>query len=227
MTITSMNKQERLLCGIYLGFQLLLLPSILLRVNTLLPIPFSEAKLNFVYFLINFLCLGVICHRYLLRSTKALTHCPWQFVLTVAAALAVYHFATLAVGQLIILWMPDFYNVNDSSIFSMAETEYVLTVISTVFLVPVAEEVLYRGLLFGSLHRRSPVIAYLVSIPAFCVIHVMGYIGMYPPRQLLLCLLQYVPAGVILAWSYGRTGTVLTPIIIHAIINATGIFAVR
>ena len=73
MNFISMNKREQLLSGIYLAFQLLLLSSVLLRINAWLPKPVSDAQLNFVYFLINFLALGVICRKYLLRSARALT----------------------------------------------------------------------------------------------------------------------------------------------------------
>lgn len=222
-----MNKRERLLSGIYLAFQLLFLPWVLTFLNSHLPYSVSAAKLNFVYFLINFLCLTAICHRYLFQSIKALTHRPGRLVLTVITALAAHYVTTYAVSYFIALWMPDFFNVNDSNISFMADAEYILTFIGTVFLVPVAEEVLFRGLLFGTFYGRSRGIAYGVCVVAFCMIHVVGYIGMYPPRQLLLCFLQYVPPGAILAWAYARTGNILTPVLIHAIINATGIFAMR
>ena len=227
MNVISMNKRQLVFCGIYLGFQLVILPVILAFINEILPHPLSPAALNFVFFFINFIAVGAGCHRYLFRSVKALFFRPGRQISTLIIALAANHFLGLMVGALILHWMPDFFNVNDSTIAYMAGTEFTLTLIGTVFLVPVAEEVLFRGLMFGSLYNRSPVIAYLVSVTAFCMIHVLGYIGLYPIPHLLLCLLQYVPAAVILAWAYARTGTIFTPILIHAIINATGIFAMR
>ncbi len=227
MNVISMNKRQKTLCAVYLTFQLLVLPLILTLGNTMLKRPLSEAWLNFAFFCINFLAVWAICHRYLFKSAKALFSRPWRQLLTVVFALIANHFAGIALSALLLYLMPDFFNVNDSTITYMAGTEFTLTLIGTVFLVPVAEEVLFRGLMFGSLYNRSPVIAYLVSVTAFCMIHVLGYIGLYPISHLLLCLLQYVPAAVILAWAYARTGTIFTPILIHAIINATGIFAMR
>ena len=42
-----------------------------------------------------------------------------------------------------------------------------------------------------------------------------------------MCFVQYLPAGLILAWSYEKSNTILTPIAIHTVINAIGIYAMR
>lgn len=223
MTLISMNKRERLLCGLYLPFQLLILPAVL----AFLPLSLSEAQLNFLFFCINFVAVVLICGKFLFSSLKAIGNAPSHFVLTVVLVLPLYHLATTAVGLLIWKLMPDFFNVNDSSIGAMAASDFRLTAIGTVLLVPLTEEILYRGLVFGSLHRRSRLIAYVVSVLVFSAIHVIGYIGMYSAKQLLLCALQYVPAGLCLAWAYERTGTLFAPVLIHAIINAYGIAAMR
>ena len=96
-----------------------------------------------------------------------------------------------------------------------------------IFLVPVAEEVFYRGLLFRYLSGRSRWLAYAVSITVFALVHVTGYIGSASALTLLLCFLQYLPAGYCLAWCYANTGTIITPILMHMIVNAYGISAMR
>ena len=58
---------------------------------------------------------------------------------------------------------PDFSNVNDTSIMELTQQNYTLMAIGTVLLVPVVEETLYRGVVFGSLYKRSRVAAYTVS----------------------------------------------------------------
>ena len=55
----------------------------------------------------------------------------------------------------------------------------------------------------------------------------MGYIGEYDASRLILCFLQYIPASLILAWTCERSGTIVTPILIHTVINAIGIAALR
>ena len=122
---------------------------------------------------------------------------------------------------------PEFANVNDQSIAQMAEKHYALMVFFTVLLVPITEETLYRGLLFQGLQRKSRVLAYLVSVSVFAWIHVMGYIGSFDALTLVLCFVQYLPAGAILALAYEKTDTIITPILIHIIINQIGISAMR
>ena len=109
----------------------------------------------------------------------------------------------------------------------MVADDYTLMIIGTVLLVPITEELLYRGLIFASLYNRSRVLAYIVSTLAFAALHVYTYIGTYPPEQLLLCLLQYLPAGICLGWAYAKTDSIWTPVLIHMTVNTIAVSAMR
>ena len=61
----------------------------------------------------------------------------------------------------------------------------------------------------------------------FSAIHILGYIGKASTLTLVLSFLQYLPAGLCLAWSYAKSETILTPIVIHTLINAWGIYEMR
>ena len=91
----------------------------------------------------------------------------------------------------------------------------------------IVEELLYRGIFFGGLYNRNRIVAFVVSTLIFAVIHVTSYVGYYPPVTLLLCFLQYIPAGIALAWAWMKSGSIITPIVMHMIINAIGITAMR
>jgi membrane protease YdiL (CAAX protease family) len=227
MTFISMNKREQLFSGLYLVFQLLFLPVIVFAIPRFLPFPLNDAQQNFLFFSINLAATVLICRKYLLRSLKAAAQAPGRLAATVLLALCLYQLGSTTVGYLIWQLMPDFFNVNDSNLITMAGSDYWIIAIGTVLMAPLTEEILYRGLLFGGLYRRSRLLAYLLSTIVFSLVHVTGYIGMYPAAQLLLCVLQYVPAGLCLAWIYDRTGTVLAPVLLHMIINAIGIAAMR
>jgi len=58
-----------------------------------------------------------------------------------------------------------------------------------------------------------------VSMLVFAIIHIIGYIGQYSALELLMALLQYLPAGLCLAWSYTKADTIFAPILIHAAVN--------
>ena len=42
-----------------------------------------------------------------------------------------------------------------------------------------------------------------------------------------MCFVQYLPAGLMLAWSYEKSNTIVTPILIHTVINAIAIYSMR
>jgi membrane protease YdiL (CAAX protease family) len=74
---------------------------------------------------------------------------------------------------------------------------------------PFAEEVLYRGLIFGGLAQRMPLAAAgTISALLFAVSHGLGVLG---PIFVL---------GLGLAWVYVRTGTIWAPMVTHAVVNA-------
>lgn len=92
----------------------------------------------------------------------------------------------------------------------------------TVFLAPLVEETLFRGVLFGGIHSKNRTAAYAVSMAAFSLYHVWQYIAFTGNFSLLIYGIVYLPAGFVLAWQYERSGSVWTPVFLHMIINAMG-----
>jgi membrane protease YdiL (CAAX protease family) len=109
----------------------------------------------------------------------------------------------------------------------MLQEEFSLVAFGIVVLVPVVEETLFRGMIFRNLYDRSPAGAYLISMFAFAAIHVTGYIGSVEPVYILLSFLQYLPAGYCLCFAYRRSGTIISPILMHMIVNAVAAFSMR
>ena len=141
--------------------------------------------------------------------------------------LAAYCACNWAVTWIIRQLAPSFSNYNDASIAAMSRGSYYLMLVGTVILVPPVEECLYRGLIFRNLYGKSRWAAYLVSILAFALIHILGYVGQYSPLELLMAVLQYLPAGLCLAWAYTKADTIFAPIVIHAAINFISIHGLR
>lgn len=220
-----MTRAETALGWIYMALQLLFLPTVLVLLNTFLQTPLDEAELNFLFFCLNFLCITVIFRKYLLRCGKISLGAPGKCLLSAAVGYGLYWALSLGVSMLILWVYPEFNNVNDAAIETMVDSNFALTAIGTILLVPVTEEVLFRGLIFQGLHHKSRILAYAVSSVAFCLPHVLGYIGLYSPLHLLLCFLQYLPAGIALAWAYERSDSIWAPVIIHTFVNLTGVGA--
>lgn len=223
----SLTHQETVSGFCYLAFQLLVLPSLLTWGNARLSRPLSSAELNFVFYLINFLAVGLIFRGFLGRGADIAWKHPAYLCQAVILGLAAYYACNRAVGWVIGLLVPSFSNYNDASIAAMSQNGYFLTFLGTVILVPPVEECLYRGLIFRNLYGKSPWAAYTVSILAFAMIHILGYVGVYSPLELLMAVLQYLPAGLCLAWSYTKADTIVAPIVIHGVINFIGIYGLR
>ena len=79
---------------------------------------------------------------------------------------------------------------------------------------PVAEEVFFRGFMYGGLRSRLPVwAAALISSGIFGLLH-------YTDPDSIAVVPQLALLGVLLAWLYERTGSLWPPIILHVLNNA-------
>lgn len=209
------SKTKLLWC--WMAFQYLLLPQM---VSYALGVYFSDALVNFVYHLLSFLGVSLILGEYLPCAFRRAAAHPKRCVLVCVLSLMVYYAAAWAVTAAIRQLESAFSNRNDAAVLLLRRDGLVLTAISTIFLAPLSEECLFRGLMFGQTLKKSRMGAYALSAACFALIHVMGYLGTYTPLQLVLSLVQYLPAGLILAWSFEKAGTIAVPILIHMIINA-------
>ena len=224
---TSLTGQETIGGMVYLAFQFLILPTLLTWSNGHLSQPLNDAELNFVFYMVNFISVLLIFHRYLENSLSYAFHQIIDWCQAVILGLVAYYACMYAVEWIMELLVPSFSNYNDEAIAAMSSGNYFLMFIGTVILVPPVEECFYRGLIFRNLYGRSHWAAYIVSIVLFAMIHILGYIGQYSPLEMLMAVLQYLPAGLCLAWAYTKAGTIFAPIVIHAAINFITIRSLR
>ena len=209
---------------IYMAISLIALPWLLSEGNAFLAEPLSLGKVNFIYYFLNFAVMVWLCRKFLSQSLSIALKIPfpviWYGVLGYLGAKALGEL----LGILTLLLYPDFSNINDQTIISMLRDDSRLIIWGTVLLVPVVEELFFRGLIFRNLHSKNQVTAYLVSMILFSLIHVAGYIGAHSPLHLFLCFLQYLPASFCLCWCYCQTGTIITPMVMHAATNAMSVY---
>lgn len=181
------------------------------------------AQLNFCYFALNALFMLLLFHRFLWSNFKAIKKRFWGFVQAVILGGVMYYAGTYLVGLLIALLSPDMVNHNDQGILTMMEELPWAIPLGAIVLAPLAEECLMRGLIFGGIHKKSRIGAYVVSTLVFAFIHVGGYIGQDTWTNLALAFLQYVPAGIALGWAYEKADSVFAPMVIHMLVNALAI----
>ena len=223
----SLSKKEVVFGILYILAELLVLPILLTWGNWLLGNPLSIAQLNFVFFALNFIIITVVYRHFLIENLKMLLMRPWRVLRFAGAGLLLYWAGTFLVSFLIMWLSPNFANANDETIQQMTQDNMTLMTIGTVFLVPVVEETLFRGAIFGALHAKNKFWAYALSTVTFSLVHIIGFLGVYTPLDFLLSFLQYLPAGLCLAWSYQKADSIWAPILIHIAVNQMGNLAMR
>ena len=223
----SMNRTEAVWGNRYLLFQLFFLPSVVSTALALFWPGATSLHLNLICWGINFMAVMGIFHRFLWKSLKHARKNYKDILLTAVVCYFVYQALSITLSMILIILFPNFFNVNTANIAGIAKQNHLLIFLGTVVLVPIVEETFYRGIIFGLLERRNTVLAYVVSILMFCLIHVMGYVGHYSPLHLLICTLEYIPAGLVMAACYHHTGNILTPTLIHMAVNARAMLSMR
>lgn len=223
----NFTPNERVFGWVYYFLQLLVVPSIVFVVNMILDYPYSVTMVNFIYFAVNFIVVTLIFHKFLMGNLRLFLERPWYHFRCAGIGLFAYFAGNFVISYLILLIDPDFANINDTTLLDMVRENYTLMTIGTVLLVPIVEESFYRGLMFRLPFDKSPVAAYCISIAAFGLAHVVSYIGTADWFTLVLCFIQYIPAGFALAWTYQRSGSIFASILIHMSINQIGMLYMR
>ena len=101
-----------------------------------------------------------------------------------------------------------------------------VSALTMVFLLPIVEEFLFRGVIFGTLYSKSSLTAFLAATVLFALFHSLPYLSCFQPGSpyatlyLPLYFIQYIPFGLLLAGLYTHMDTLAAPIVMHMIYNA-------
>lgn len=136
----------------------------------------------------------------------------WMDIVWTPAGLIVYLILTAALmyAAMQLLTFVDYTQTQENGFSQIAsQWEYILAFISLVIIAPVAEEVLFRGYLFGKLRKYVPIWAsILVTSLVFAVVHGQWNVGIDVfALSIVLCLLRVV------------TGSLWASILLHALKN--------
>lgn len=218
----SMKKQEKILGIIWLVIQVFLGYLVTLA-NDFLPHKLDDKLLDFATIAVNFLAIICIFGNFLKDSLATAFRKLWEILQAVILGCVFYCACDWALGKGLSLFLPNYRPLVDTGIAALSDGNRYLLVLGAVVLIPVIEEVLYRGLIFRNLWRKKKVVAYILSMLVFAAIHVYGYVGSQDITTLALCFVRYLPAGLCLAWTYAKADNIFAPILVHAIINAVSI----
>ncbi len=216
----SLNRWEVVAGFAYLPFYVWLTPILILLVANLCGKTMSDTTYHGWIYLVNFLAIWGIFRLFLVHSLKSFTQNFWGLVQGVVLGFAFYFVLTWALH-----WVLTFFGLandtaNNEAILTMAKADYPIMLVTTVFMAPIIEETIFRGLFFGLIQRKSRILAYFISALLFAILHVWQFIPTQGILDTILDTLQYMAPAIALGWVYEKTGTIWGPILTHGLINA-------
>ncbi|MBP3313879.1 MAG: CPBP family intramembrane metalloprotease [Oscillospiraceae bacterium] len=180
----------------------------------------SPLMLNSVFFCTNFAVVVLGFASWLKRSFRSFTEHFWAFIQTLILGFALYYFTQLILSTALMLIFGEKSAVNNEVVGGLVYENSTLMALFLILLAPLTEEVLIRGVVFGSLHKVNRYLAYVASILLFSFMHVWQYFVALDFVTAVYNLCLYLPAGIALGWTYEKSGTIWCPVVLHAIINA-------
>lgn len=158
-----------------------------------------------IYALAILLVLGVpwlVKKRPTTREEVGLHRLPtWMDILWAPAGMVAYFILTSLVTAFAMgfLTFVDYGQTQETGFAEIAaQSEYVLAFISLVIVAPFAEEVLFRGYLFGKLRKYAPLwLSILITSLLFAVVHFQWNVGLDVfALSIVLCLLRVVSGSL-------------------------------
>jgi len=185
----------------------------------------ASDTVNLIYLGVSLAFCLIVMMTFLRKSFDVLCDRLPICVACIFIAMLVDYAFSIAGGLVLLLLESSVENPNNEAIMTMAESATGVIAGLTIFIAPIVEELLFRGVAFGSLRGRSRGWAYVISTLLFSLSHVWQYVLVSGDFTLLLYAIQYIPISVALAWSYERSGSIWTPLFFHMGYNAVSFIA--
>ena len=185
----------------------------------LLDVSISAATRNMLYYYILFAVTLIIFHRFLARTSRHLLDNLGLACKTALAGLVGLYGLNELVYRLTNLVFTNHTNLNDTAISAQISHAPHMTLLIIIFLAPLVEETLFRGLVFGNLKSKNRALAYAVSCLLFALLHVWQFAVVKQDVTYFLLMVQYLVPGLVLAWAYDHSGTLWASIVLHAAAN--------
>ena len=218
-----MTKTEGVIGWVYVFVHVFAMTYILSALNTYvfpaMGFQLNNGYLNLLYYGIGFVFLLTTLFKFMKQSFADLCSNVLDTLIGVGAGYILYILLSYAVNSFLGLFLTDLTNPNSSAVATETRLNPNTMLAIGVLLAPIVEEILFRGVVFGTLRKKSRLLAYAVSSVLFSIYHLWSYLIYSFNPVLLLFLVQYVPAGIVLAWSYERGRNVWCPVFLHMLIN--------
>lgn len=217
-----MSKTELLPGAIYIPVHIIVLDFLVpLAVRAISP-GTSPLWTNLIYFAISLAFILAVMHRFLATSIRDLLECRFDALTAIVVGYFAYYIMRWLLS--LIFWLAGWsaFPAVEGILSQVRLNSGVFPVVS-IILAPIVEEVLFRGVAFGGLRKKSRIAAYIVSFLVYGFYRVWGNIFTGFGWGLLIDFTYYLPASLALCWCYEKSGSVWGPILLHMLINLLSI----
>ena len=215
-----MRVYERVIGILYIPAHAFLLPLIAAIISSVVGWNADDATFTLVYYAFGALFLLLAMNQYWRATIRDLKNAPFRALQAVILGFVMYFFSNIVVAVIMSMLERDAINPNTAAVHDIIAINADMMIVTMVLLAPIVEETMFRGALFGTIRKKSRLLAYVVSAALFAVYHLWGY--SFSDVSILICALQYIPASIALAWCYEWSGTLTAPVVLHAMINLIG-----
>ncbi len=222
-----MTKTQTILGWIYLLLHIFVLPYLFDLLLQFSPGLMTATTANLIYYAVGIVFCLTAMFTFLRRAFDRLADNLRLCLLTLLIALMIDYALSGVAALLLVLVDGLVENPNNEAVMALAEQSEGPVKAIAIFLAPIVEEVLFRGVVFGSIRQRSRTWAYVVSIAAFSLYHVWQYAAVGRDPAMLLYALEYIPVSFALTWAYERSGSIWTNIFFHMGFNALSFYVLN
>lgn len=216
---SALSRREMVAVLCWIPVHLVLLPLLLKALGNRGAI--SESTANFLYYALGFLYMTAVAFRFLRRDFDPLVDRPFHVAMTVCGSYLMMITCNGLIAFLILNLLPETENPNNASIMDLVAVNFGMMKATLVFLAPLTEEMMFRAGIFGLFREKSRELGYAVSMLVFALYHVWAYALQDPVYWLYL--LQYLPAGWLLARCYERTNSIWAGVFFHMMVNGIAV----
>lgn len=210
------SKSETILGFVYLLLHMFAFP-LLLPVIQLYVFPeLDEITANAAYYGIGLFISLTVFQKLLRREFDHFMDRPFHCLRGFFVGYFLWYTLSFLLTGLMMAFGLDATTPNNQAVDLLAGQNYNITMVISVIAAPILEEVLFRGVLFQSIRRKSRLMAYLASLLLFGLYHVWQFALVYQDPTYLLYIVQYIPITFALTWCYEYSGSLWTAIFFHA-----------
>ncbi|MBP8639300.1 MAG: CPBP family intramembrane metalloprotease [Oscillospiraceae bacterium] len=218
--LNTMSKPQRIAGLIYLPFHIIILPLFINMLAEYLPGGLSDTAANAVYYGLGFAFCLICMWKYLRTAFDfLLDNVATNITAMLFGGVSYLLLSYLASGVLFAILGDEQVASNNELISSLADESSRAIVALTVFVAPIVEEVLFRGVVFGTLAPKHRRLAFVSSIALFAFYNVWQLALSTMDLKMFLYMVLSIPMGYALAWVYEKTNCLWVPIFLHMLIN--------